>query len=54
VPVKIGEPLPRNTSTEKVESPKAEEKMKALKDSSEFKEMDKELKEYLKKEGGSF
>jgi TonB family protein len=33
----------------KFESPKAEEKMKALKDSSEFKEMDKELKEYLKK-----
>ncbi len=33
----------------KLESPKAEDKMKALKNSSEFKEMDKELKEYLKK-----
>ncbi len=38
----------------KLESPKAEDKMKALKNSSEFKEMDKELIEYLKKKEDLF
>jgi TonB family protein len=37
-------PRPKNS-----ESRTTEEKLKTLKDSSEFKEMDKELKEYLKK-----
>lgn len=45
---------PEYPRPKKVESPKAEEKMKALKDSSEFKEMDKELKEYLKKKEDLF
>jgi TonB family protein len=40
---------PEYPRMKKLEPPKAEEKMKALKDSSEFKEMDQELKEYLKK-----
>ncbi len=40
---------PEYPRMKKLESPKAEEKMKTLKDSSEFKEMDQELKEYLKK-----
>jgi len=35
--------------TKKLESPTAGEKLKALKNSPEFKEMDQELKEYLKK-----
>ena len=39
---------------QKFESASTEEKMKALKNSSEFKEMDKELKEYLKKKEGLF
>ncbi len=45
---------PEYPRPKKFESPKAEEKMKALKDSSEFKEMDKELKEYLKKKEDLF
>jgi TonB family protein len=40
---------PEYPRMKKFEPPKAEEKMKTLKDSSEFKEMDQELKEYLKK-----
>ena len=40
---------PEYPRTKKIESPNAEEKMKVLKNSSEFKEMDQELKEYLKK-----
>src|SRR4030043_1575240 len=40
---------PEYPRTKKLDPPKAEEKMKTLKDSSEFKEMDQELKEYLKK-----
>jgi len=40
---------PEYPRMKKLEPPKAEEKMKTLKDSSEFKEMDQELKEYLKK-----
>lgn len=39
---------PEYPRIKKFESPNAEEKMKTLKDSPEFKEMDKELKEYLK------
>jgi TonB family protein len=45
---------PEYPRMKKLESPKAEEKMKALKDSSEFKEMDRELKEYLKKKEDLF
>jgi TonB family protein len=45
---------PEYPRTKKVESLKAEEKTKALKDSSEFKEMDKELKEYLRKKEDLF
>jgi len=40
---------PEYPRMKKFEPPKTEEKMKTLKDSSEFKEMDQELKEYLKK-----
>jgi TonB family protein len=40
---------PEYPRTKKLDPPKAEEKMKTLKNSSEFKEMDQELKEYLKK-----
>lgn len=40
---------PEYPRMKKFEPPKAEEKMKTLKDSPEFKEMDQELKEYLKK-----
>ncbi|HXX33029.1 MAG TPA: TonB family protein [Thermodesulfobacteriota bacterium] len=40
--------------TKKLESPNAEEKMKVLKSSSEFKEVDQELKEYLKKREALF
>jgi TonB family protein len=40
---------PEYPRTKKIESPNAEEKMKVLKNSSEFKEMDQEFKEYLKK-----
>ena len=45
---------PEYPRPKKLESPSAEEKMKALKNSSEFKEMDKELKEYLKKKEDLF
>lgn len=45
---------PEYPRPKKFESLKAEEKMKALKLSSEFKEMDKELKEYLKKKEDLF
>ncbi|PIV20947.1 MAG: hypothetical protein COS40_09965 [Deltaproteobacteria bacterium CG03_land_8_20_14_0_80_45_14] len=45
---------PEYPRPKKVESPNAEEKMKALKNSSEFKEIDKELKEYLKKKEDLF
>jgi TonB family protein len=45
---------PEYPRPKKLESPGAEEKMKAMKNSSEFKEMDKELKEYLKKKEGLF
>jgi TonB family protein len=38
----------------KLETASADEKMKALKNSSEFKEMDQELKEYLKKKEDLF
>jgi TonB family protein len=40
---------PEYPRMKKFEPSKAEEKMKTLKDSPEFKEMDQELKEYLKK-----
>ena len=40
---------PEYPRMKKLDPSKAEEKMKTLKDSSEFKEMDQELKEYLKK-----
>jgi len=40
---------PEYPRTRKVESPNGEERLKVLKNSSEFKEMDQELKEYLKK-----
>jgi len=40
---------PEYPRTKKLESPNAEEKMKVLRSSSEFKEVDQELKEYLKK-----
>ena len=40
---------PEYPRMKKLEPPKAEEKMKTLKDSPEFKEMDQELKEYLKR-----
>jgi TonB family protein len=40
---------PEYPRPKKLEFPTAEEKIKALKHSPEFKEMDKELKEYLKK-----
>jgi len=39
---------PEYPRTKKLESPNAEEKMKVLRNSSEFKEVDQELKEYLK------
>ena len=45
---------PEYPRPKKIESPNAEEKMKVLKNSSEFKEMDKELKEYLKKKEDLF
>jgi TonB family protein len=45
---------PEYPRQKKLESPSAEEKMKALKNSSEFKEMDRELKEYLKKKEDLF
>ncbi len=45
---------PEYPRTKKIESPNAEEKMKVLKNSSEFKEMDQEFKEYLKKREGLF
>lgn len=40
---------PEYPRTRKLESPDGGEKLKVLKNSSEFKEMDQELKEYLKK-----
>lgn len=40
---------PEYPRTKKVESPNGGEKLKVLKNSSEFKEMDQELKEYLRK-----
>ena len=40
---------PEYPRPKKLDSLKGEERMKALKNSAEFKEMDKELKEYLKK-----
>jgi len=45
---------PEYPRPKKLESPSDEEKMKALKNSSEFKEMDGELKEYLKKKEDVF
>jgi TonB family protein len=45
---------PEYPRPKKLEFPTAEEKMKALKDSPEFKEMDKALKEYLRKEEDLF
>jgi TonB family protein len=45
---------PEYPRPKKLEPLSAEEKMKALKNSSEFKEMDKELKEYLKKKEALF
>jgi TonB family protein len=45
---------PEYPRTKKIESPNAGEKMKALKNSSEFKEMDQELREYLKKKEDLF
>jgi len=45
---------PEYPRPKKLESPNAEEKMRALKNSSEFKEMDKELKEYLSKKEDLF
>ena len=45
---------PEYPRPKKLEFPTAEEKMKALKNSSEFKEMDKELKEYLRKKEDLF
>ena len=41
---------PEYPRAKKLESPNAEEKMKALRSSSEFKEVDQELKDYLKKQ----
>jgi TonB family protein len=40
---------PEYPRPKKIESPSTEEKMKALKNSTEFEEMDQEVKEYLKK-----
>jgi TonB family protein len=45
---------PEYPRPKKNESPTAEEKMKALKSSTEFKEMDKEFKAYLKKKEDLF
>lgn len=45
---------PEYPRPKKIESPNTEEKMKVLKNSSEFKEMDKELKEYLTKKEDLF
>ncbi len=45
---------PEYPRPQKIESPNAEEKMKALKNSTEFKEMDQEVKEYLKKKEDLF
>jgi TonB family protein len=45
---------PEYPRPKKLEFPTDEEKMKALKDSPEFKEMDKALKEYLRKEEDLF
>ena len=45
---------PEYPRPKKLEAASADEKMKALKNSSEFKEMDSELKEYLKKKEDLF
>ncbi len=45
---------PEYPRPKKLESPGTEEKMKALKSSAEFKEMDQEVKEYLKKKEDLF
>ncbi len=45
---------PEYPRPKKLEFPSAEEKMKALKNSSEFEEMDQELKEYLRKKEDLF
>ncbi len=45
---------PEYPRPKKLESPNTEEKMKGLKSSSEFKEMDQEVKEYLKKKEDLF
>ena len=45
---------PEYPRPKKLESSTAEEKLKTLKNSSEFKEMDKEVKEYLKKKEDLF
>jgi TonB family protein len=45
---------PEYPRPKKLESPSADEKIKALKNSSEFKEMGQELKEYLKKKEDLF
>ncbi len=45
---------PEYPRPKKLESPSTEEKMKALKSSTEFKEMDEEVKEYLKKKEDLF
>jgi TonB family protein len=45
---------PEYPRAKKLESPNAEERLKALKNSSEVKEMDQELKEYLKKKEDLF
>jgi len=45
---------PEYPRTKKLESPNAEERMKVLRNSSEFKEVDQELKEYLKKREALF
>ncbi len=45
---------PEYPRPKKLESPSPEEKMKALKNSTEFKEMDQEVKEYLKKKEDLF
>jgi TonB family protein len=45
---------PEYPRTKRLESPNAEEKMKVLRNSSEFKEVDQELKEYLKKREALF
>lgn len=45
---------PEYPRTKKLESPNTDEKMKTLRNSAEFKEVDQELKEYLKKREAFF